>query len=77
MDGARPLCEECIDEDLQNAYFEGYTGKVEVENLLGKVEVETFLFSTSFKRSYLPVSSFHARGVTAKLLFSLVIFISC
>lgn len=34
MDGGRMLCADYQDEDLQNAYYEGYTGNVEVTNLL-------------------------------------------
>lgn len=34
LDGARVLCAEDTITDLQNAYYEGYTGNVQVRNLL-------------------------------------------
>lgn len=34
MDGGRLLCADYINTDIQNAYYEGYTGNVEVTNLL-------------------------------------------
>lgn len=34
MDGCRLLCADCESQDLQNAYYKGYTGNVEVTNLL-------------------------------------------
>lgn len=34
MDGSRLPCAECVDGGLQNAYFQGYTGNVDVTNLL-------------------------------------------